>query len=107
MITLIVGSWNKARVTAALERIVLRLRRTAFRWGVVVRTPPGKEGLRRAGIALAICLAPAVCFWIWSRMVLGHAVPGSIYIYLVMAGITVVAPSIEWIAAGFKGEETL
>ena len=62
-------------------------------------------GLLRIAVGLVVCLAPAACLWLWSRVILGHALPLLVYIYLVMAGAFVGGPAIDWIIAGFLGED--
>lgn len=63
-------------------------------------------GFRRIGIVLGVILAMPAFFGLWTWVSLGHAPPKYVYLYLALGlGAYLLASSIGWIMAGFRGEE--
>ena len=63
-------------------------------------------GFRRIGIVVAIILSLPLLVGLWTWVTLGHPLRAYMYWLLVAGAICALAASgIEWIAAGFTGED--
>jgi hypothetical protein len=63
-------------------------------------------GVRRIGIVLGLVLVLPAGFGLWSWAFLGH--PPSRYLYIFLAAfyaLILLAAAIDWIVAGFAGED--
>ena len=75
-------------------------------WEWTLRRQRTVTHVHRIGTRLLVCLAPLLFGWLWFRLVLRHAPPGMVYVYLLMAGAAVGGPAlVAAVAEAFLGED--